>query len=1270
MANEANIIKIKRSGTSGAPSSLKLGELAYSYLAATGNPTSNGGDRLFIGAGGVNGSGNANDIIVIGGKYFTDLLDHTRGTLTASSALVVDANKKLDELLVDDLSLNGSTLSTTVTNGDLTIRPDGTGSVLVTSSKVSSSTSTGALVVTGGVGVGGAVNVGGTLTSTAAGSAVTGQSQIYLNGATSNRIDWAAVGIGAPAFTTRSAGTKLLLYPTLTGSLVDYAIGIDSATMWSSVPENSDSFKFKWYGATTEVASLSGVGKLTVAELAVDNININGNAITSTDTDGNITVTPNGTGKSIITNIYTDASTSLLEYIQDATGGQVTAGEGIDVTYDDTAGTVTISGEDASSANKGIASFSPTYFTVTTGDVAINDATSSTKGIASFDTTDFTVTAGAVTVKEERIQDIVGAMVSSNSESNISVTYDDPNGKLDFSVATATSSTLGVASFDSTDFTVTSGAVTVKEERIQDIVGAMVSSNSESNVSITYDDPNGKLDFSVATATSSTLGVASFNTASFTVTTGDVTIKSAGVTNAQLANSTISGVSLGSNLNDLTVGTNLALDSGTTYNGGTAKTISLSSTLTNVNSISSSSNTGNVTLNASGGHSYVFKNDGTVTFNSAYTFPAAKATTAGYVLTDTTGNGTLSWAASASALSLKAGNGTGDTGTDSTINLLTDSFKIKGDSAAITTALTVSGTTNKDYVLDISARKASTSVTGVASFSSNSFDVSAGGEVTVKTSGISNSQLANSSFFIGTTSVSLGAASASITSLAVDISGKATTAGTADSVANALTFAATGGVALNSTFNGSSATTIDYSSVGAAPKAGSSDIVTVGTLTTGSIGVGFTAIDNARLANSKVTVGTTDISLGSSSTTLAGLTQVDVNNIRISGNTISSTDTDGNVVLDPNGAGTVNVSSARITNLADPTGAQDAATKAYVDAVKTGLDVKGSVRAATTANITLTNTQTVDGVSLSVGDRVLVKNQTTASQNGIYVVASGAWTRAADCDNTPGTEVTSGLFTFVEEGTANADSGWVLTTDGTITLGTTGLSFVQFSGAGQITAGAGLSKTGNTLDVNVANGIEISGDNVQLASTVAGNGLTYTNGVIDVVGTADRISVTANAIDIASTYVGQNTITTVGTIGTGTWQGSLIGATYGGTGVNNGSNTITIGGNVTFSGAHAFTGTLSGATSVTFPTTGTLVNKDETTLSSLSTVGTIGTGVWQGTVITYAYGGTGQSTYAKGDILYASAANTLSKLTAGTNGQTLQLQDGVPVWADMDGGSY
>jgi hypothetical protein len=209
----------------------------------------------------------------------------------------------------------------------------------------------------------------------------------------------------------------------------------------------------------------------------------------------------------------------------------------------------------------------------------------------------------------------------------------------------------------------------------------------------------------------------------------------------------------------------------------------------------------------------------------------------------------------------------------------------------------------------------------------------------------------------------------------------------------------------------------------------------------------------------------------------------------------------------------VSLNSQRITNLADPTSAQDAATKAYVDATSQGLDVKASVRATTTANITLSGTQTIDGVALVAGDRVLVKNQTTASTNGIYVVASGGWSRSADAATSA--MVSPGLFTFVEEGTAAADSGFILTTDGPITLGTTGLSFTQFTGAGQITAGAGLVKNGN---------------------------------IIDAVGTTDRITVLTDNIDIASTYVGQTSITTLGTIAAGTWQGTPVAVAYGGTG--------------------------------------------------------------------------------------------------------------------------
>lgn len=152
----------------------------------------------------------------------------------------------------------------------------------------------------------------------------------------------------------------------------------------------------------------------------------------------------------------------------------------------------------------------------------------------------------------------------------------------------------------------------------------------------------------------------------------------------------------------------------------------------------------------------------------------------------------------------------------------------------------------------------------------------------------------------------------------------------------------------------------------------------------------------------------------------------------------------------------------KITNVAEPTLSTDAATKNYVDSVAQGLDVKASVVVATTANITLSGTQTIDGVAVAVGDRVLVKDQSAASANGIYVVAAGAWTRATDAD-TWATLVSA--FVFVEKGTTNGDTGWVCTVDAGGTLGSTAVTFSQFSGSGTYTAGTGLTLTGTQFSI-------------------------------------------------------------------------------------------------------------------------------------------------------------------------------------------------------------
>ena len=170
----------------------------------------------------------------------------------------------------------------------------------------------------------------------------------------------------------------------------------------------------------------------------------------------------------------------------------------------------------------------------------------------------------------------------------------------------------------------------------------------------------------------------------------------------------------------------------------------------------------------------------------------------------------------------------------------------------------------------------------------------------------------------------------------------------------------------------------------------------------------------------------------------------------------------------------VSMNSQKITGLADPTGDNDAANKGYVDGVAQGLDVKDSVVATTTANGTLStafaNGQSIDGVTLQTGDRILIKNQTTASQNGIYNVnASGAPSRTTDMATGANA---AGAFVFVEQGTVNAENGFTCTSDtGSAVVGTNNLTFAQFSGAGQVIAGDGLDKSGNTLSVDLkANG--------------------------------------------------------------------------------------------------------------------------------------------------------------------------------------------------------
>lgn len=329
-----------------------------------------------------------------------------------------------------------------------------------------------------------------------------------------------------------------------------------------------------------------------------------------------------------------------------------------------------------------------------------------------------------------------------------------------------------------------------------------------------------------------------------------------------------------------------------------------------------------------------------------------------------------------------------------------------------------------------------------------------------------------------------------------------------------------------------------------------------------------TAVSTASISSS-FTLGSTNIALGATQTSIAGLTEVTVDNLNLNGNTISSTDTNGNIIISPNGTGAVDVAGSRITGVDEPINATDAANKAYVDNAISGLDWKTAAQLLADSNVALTgatNTLVIDGHSAldstDNGYRILLKGQSTSSQNGIYIYndngSTYTLTRSDDADTY---QELVGASIYILEGTIYGGTGWVQSNHYLTDF--SGQVWSQFTGGGAYSAGDGLTLTGSTFNVN---------------------------------GTADRISVTSDAVDIASTYAGQTSITTLGTIATGTWNATAISATKGGTGL---------------------------------------------------------------------------TTYSTGDIIYASASNTLNKLSIGIEGKLLQVNSsGVPTWADIDGGIY
>jgi hypothetical protein len=673
-----------------------------------------------------------------------------------------------------------------------------------------------------------------------------------------------------------------------------------------------------------------------IDNLKVDNIEINTNTISSTNANGNINIEPNGSGSVFLDGqAWPQTSGSNGQYLQTNGSGQTLW-----------------------------SSLPPSDFTIA-GDTGTDlFSTGGTLNFVGTNPIDTEVTTDTVTI----------------------------------SIKDASSTTKGAASFNNIDFSVTAGAVSLNSEAVQDIVGAMVSSNIETGLTVTYDDTNGKLDFAVNNPVISI--------------SGDVD-GSATMTN--LGNTTIA--------------------------------VTLDTVNSNVGTFGSTSSVPVVTVNEKG----LVTGVSTAGISTSFTIAA-------------------------------------DTGTPDVFNN-GETLSIVGGEGIDTV---ISGSTN---TITISGEDATDNNKGIAKFNAANFTVTAG-DVTIKDAGVTNEKLANSS----------------------------------------------------------------------------------------------------------ITLGTSNVTLGSTITSLAGLTEVQTDNININGNSITATDVNGSVVLVPNGNGVVDVTDSRITGVATPVLATDATNKAYVDNAVTGLTFKDAVNLLSVTNIALTGssgTLVIDGhaqlVPEDTGYRILLIGQTTDSEDGIYSYSDNgttySLTRSADADTYQELE---GSAVFVLEGVTYAQTGW---TETNYTLTSfAGQTWVQFSGSGAYVAGEGLILTGTTFDVGAGDGITVTANAVSLSTSVAGDGLSHSAGVISVVGTSDRISVSADAIDIANTYTGQTSITTLGTITTGTWSANTIATTKGGTGL---------------------------------------------------------------------------TTYATGDILYSNGINSLAKLTIGTNGKVLQVNgSGVPVWADIDGGTY
>jgi len=1056
----ATIIKIKRTTGATVPSGLNQGELAYVYDTSATNAGAGGnGYRLFIG----DPTSTSNAAIEIGGRYYTQLLDHTPGTLTASSSIITDSNNAIDDLYVGNNATTGGSIKLNQATNN------GAGYIALKSPNSLSS------------------NVTYTLPSTYS----SGQ---FLTIDGSGNMSFAAVPSGSFTISDGSTTDTFTTGQTLTftgGTGIDTTVSnnevsyaIDSTVATAS---STHTFTNKTFDANGTGNSLSNV---EVADFAGSAIVIESEGIGSNDNDTTLPTsaavkdyvdteisgvaacdwTPTSSNTNIVINDSQNTTMTGTEnvVVGNNAGCSLTTGSWNTLLGSQTGRYITTGG-----ANIGVGQFAGK---VTTGCRNI------TMGNASF-------TCATAGLDNVTVGTYSASYLGQNVTSKGNVVIGNSAGK--FTSTSNYNIAIGHKSAYSTYVSGTGfcGNITMGRE----------SGNSKNNNNITIGQFAGFANGSGMSGNNN-IGI------------GTQVFCSSGMSISAYSNTAIGGYAM------------------TSISSGQANTGVGSNAL---NAITSGND--NTSIGANSGN---YISTGSCNLN------LGRFANAGFLGGTTTGNNNIVIGYSAAPSSQGASNEI--TLGNTTHNLL----RIPGISTTSGKLLVhngsgfVEGDVDADNTtvsnIEVDNFKASAIVTEGEGISSNDNDT------TIPTSAAVKDYVDNS-----------------VTAQDLDFQGDSGGALSIDLDSETLTIA--GG------------TGIDTS--------GSGNTLTVGIDNT----VVATLSDTQTLTNKVLT--SPDINGGSfdggTIGTGSAVTEAQIDNLNINGNTISSTNTNGDITINPDGTGTVDVSSARITNLAEPTADSDAATKSYVDAVAEGLHVHEQVHAyidtplATITGNTVTYSNGSSGVGatltlstaldiaggdldgdtdITTGDRIIIAGESTAAHNGIYVLTSTTvLTRATDFD-TP-TEMAGGDFVWVTHGSTYADTGWVLG-EAVGTVGTNDVTFVQFSGLGQITAGDGMTKSGNTLNV---------------------------------VGTTNRITANANSIDIAATYVGQTSITTLGTIATGTWNGDAIGEVY---------------------------------------------------------------------------GGTGQTSYTTGDILYSDGANSLAKLALGVDGKILQSNGTNVEYGDLDGGTY